>query len=252
MPVAVDLRDHIDLSVASFCDPSGGMSSALVGPDSETFETLTAAEYDLFPELQALPNANFAFWVVMDGRNVLHAMRLSFPTVSNGLFAPFLVHDLIRSGQITASEITDDFTRRGFQVSQFISVESSFRVAPLKKARSAALPGYLGLTNFVARTRRSGVLAHQNAPAAKSMARAGLYSEHLALDRTIYTPSLSEGAEPDDRYWPVLLPLRGANEAVLERLQRFVPKHVETYIDLRPQADESAGSLSQHAGEHVA
>ena len=242
MAVTAQHRERIDLSMSGLSRPTQGTVSALVGPDSDVFRELADAERSLFPELEVLTGSGFAFWIVRDGPHVLHAMRLAFPTVIDGLLAPFLIHDVVRSGQITASEIEEEFASRGFHISQFVSVESSFRVAAMNKARSAALPGYLGLTSFVERTGRSGVLAHQNAPAEKSMARVGLYSENLSLRRDIHTPSLSQDADPDDRYWPILLPLEGQNEQVLKRLERFVPPHQETYIDLRPLAEETRPS----------
>lgn len=238
MSLSETTRTRINLSLASiFDDSSSGPESALIGPDEHAFGELANAELELFPEMADLPTGNFGFWVVAEGGRVGHAMRLSFPTLASGLFAPNLAHELVDSGQITASQIAVDFANRGIELSQCISVESSFRVARLSP-KSAALPSYLGLTQFVVDTNRTAVLAHQNGVAQRSFRRAGLYWEPLSPSYDLRTPSLANPMIPDERYWPIVLPLQGKNQALLASMAEHAPTFVEHFIDLRSRATQ--------------
>ena len=230
MSLSEATRNRINHTLEPVFNGASGLVSALIGPDEHAFVELADAELEQFPEMSDLPNGNFGFWVVAEDGRVGHAMRLSFPTLSSGLFAPNLAHELVESGQITASQIAQDFSDRGIELSQCISVESSFRVARLSP-RSAAMPSYLGLTQFVVNTNRVAVLAHQNGVAERSFRRAGLYWEPLSPVYDLRTPSLANPMIPDERYWPILLPLEGKNEALLNSMSDHAPTFVEHFID---------------------
>lgn len=241
MAIIEDTRTLVNQCTSTLSGGEDTLVSALIGPDHPAFEALAQAELEFFPDMICLPKGNFAFWTVLRGAEAVHAMRLSFPTVANGLFAPNLAHEIVQSGQLTAQALAADFAQRGWDLSQFISVESSFRVAH-PSAESAALPGYLGLTHFLAQRKRSGVLAHQNAAAEKSFRRAGLAVEPFSREFDVRTPSLADPSIPDENYWPVILPVEGRNREIMESLPQFRPEHREVFIDLRPSSEELASN----------
>ncbi len=219
----------------------GKYVSAVLGPDSEAFPALERAEAELFPEMRDLPSGNYAFWVVMKDGMVLHTMRLSFPSLTYGLLAPFQLHELVRSGQLTAREIAEEYQRRGLEPAQLVSAETHFRVASIEEhAESVALPSYLGLTAYCLRTNRSGVLGHLNQISIQQFKEAGFEVTSASIEHDVYTPRLDDPAKADVDYQPSLMPIRGETLVALDRLAAFTPEHIETYIDLRDVREPSS------------
>ena len=235
MTVSDASRSRVRRSVSEYADQTRDKYvSAVLGPDTEGFDALQQAEADLFPEMRNLPSGNYAFWVVMRNGMVLHTMRLSFPSVTYGLLAPFQIHELIRSGQRTPRQIAEEYESRGLDLAQLVSAETHFRVASKEEhADSVALPSYLGLTSYCQRTNRDGVLGHLNQTTIKQAADSGLEVTPASVVTDLYTPLLNDPSKSDADYKPCLMPTAGTNTEALKRLAIFVPEHIETYVDLR-------------------
>ncbi len=235
MTVSDASRSRVRRSVSEYADQTRDKYvSAVLGPDTEGFDALQQAEADLFPEMRNLPSGNYAFWVVMRNGMVLHTMRLSFPSLSYGLLAPFQIHELVRSGQRTARQVAEEYERRGFDLAQLVSAETHFRVASQEEhADSVALPSYLGLVSYCLRTNRAGVLGHLNEISIRQFGEAGFEVAPASIEHEAYTPLLDDPSQPDPDYKPCLMPIAGENAECLKRLEVFAPEHLETYIDLR-------------------
>lgn len=242
---ASELREKINQSIAEYPQAADrALTSAVFGPDTATFSAIAAYEHSLFPEVADLPAGNYAFWAVMGNGRVLHSMRISFPTVRNGLLAPFQVHEIVRSGQRTAKDFVEEYEARGHRLSDLISAETHFRVESKEiYPESVALPSYLGLTAYCQRTKRSGVMGHLNAISIKQFREAGFLVEPASTERDCYTPALDDPSVIDIDYQPSLLPLAGPNVDTLVMFADFVPTHFETYLDRRSEPEERVPAL---------
>ena len=231
MPVSAAVREAI-------ADRSGGLAqggdltSAIVGKDDELFAVLELAEREALPDLAALPPGNYAFLVVRKNHEIVHAMRIGFPEVSNGLLAPFFAHQLIESGQLSAAELRLLLSDKGIRLAQCVAAESSFRIAKVKTATSSIF-AYLGLTRYLLTVGIDGVFAHQNSATRRSFAKANIAYEPISTRLEIRTPSFGDPTVPDDRYWPILLPVQGHNEAVMCSLPEATPRFEDFELDLR-------------------
>jgi len=240
MTIPVDLRNEVNTSLVDYPEVvAGELTSAVFGPDTHTFAAIAEYEHSLFPEAEHLPAGNYAFWAVIGRGRVLHSMRLSFPTVRNGLLAPFQVHELIRSGQRTAKEFAEEYELRGHRLADLISAETHFRVESKDNyADSVALPSYLGLIAYCQRTHRSGVMGHLNDISLKQFRDSGFLVEPASTERDLYTPALDDPSVIDIEYRPCLMPIAGPTSAALEAFADFCPKHIETYLDLRTEPED--------------
>ncbi len=228
-------RSDIYRSVSEYRHQTEGKYvSAVIGPDAETFAVLERAEAELFPEMRHLPAGNYAFWIVMKDGVVLDAMRLSFPSLAYGLLAPFHLHELVRSGQLTAQEVAEEYQGRGLDPAQLVSVETHFRIASKEEhPESVASLSYLGLCAYCVRTNRGGVLGHLNEVAIRKFTEVGFEVTATSIEHNVYTARLDDPSKPDIDYQPSLMPARGETLVALEQLAAFTPEHIETYIDLR-------------------
>lgn len=235
MNLDLKIRQDVNDTIVDYAESAeAGLLSAVFGPDTDTFAALSDVEKTLFPEIVDLPPGNYAFWAIMQGGRVLHAMRLSFPTVCRGLLAPFQIHELIRSGQRTARQFAEEYEERGHILAHLISAETHFRVEDKADYPSpVGLPSYLGLIAYCERTHRTGVLGHLNAISKHQFREAGFLVEPASIHADLYTPALDDPSIMDVDYTPMLMPIRGRTKTALKLFADLVPKHVETYVDLR-------------------
>lgn len=233
--IAERTYERVGGSLESIIGDEIGLVSMLVGPDEEAFDELARAEREVFPELRDLPAGNYGFWVIADKGRPIHAVRLSFPSLANGLFGPNLAHELVRSGQITGGDLAKDCADQGFELSQCVSVESSFRFEAAADG-PGALYSYISIAQFCLETNRTGVLAHQNPAAIRSLERSGAVTRPITTTHEAWTPSLSNPTEPDPDYRPVNIPIPGKNSERLVELHELIPKFIPHYIDVRDQA----------------
>jgi len=235
--VSPEDRDHLNELVRTHFGPLDTTITTLVHPRTwELYSACAAVENDVFPGLGkifGLDQKAFAFWLVIGPRSVRHIMRMSFPQKHDGLVAPFLIHDLIRSGQITAEEVKSSLSHEGHPASRGLSIESSARVDPLS-LESATLPAYLGLTRWLLDHGMWGVFAHQNAATRRTFNRVGMPQYDIMPGRELYTPAIVVGDEIDLRYQPRIVPAR---RELLKKFQGAVPVHVPVDVDVTISSD---------------
>ncbi len=201
-----------------------------------SFRALEAEEAQVFPTAPALFGADssqFCFLTLVIDGALRHLMRLSVPAMTGDEEIPFLIKDLLRSGQgLDLAETLDFYASRGIDLYRCLSVETNLRIGDQLEGVSSADQSYLALFTLSNELGCNAIFAHLNEPAVKSLSRVGLEWEHVSGRGDLRTPGAFGSEEFDDDYTPVCIPRTSHNEAMFEALAEVTPEAAWALEDL--------------------
>lgn len=240
---------------AFYVGVSGPGTALWAHPSSAIGERLAEAEAEAFPEAPELFDGSDEYLmlgVVAHGR-VVHVMRLSVPLLVAGLDAPFIIREVVGSGQaVSYDEVVMYYRERSIDLRFTLSVESNVALrGPDELEMRSADMAYLSVFRLLRAFEGSAVFAHLNNPATRSFERFGIPFEPLAGRSDLHTPSSTPGVY-DEHYRPYCITYAEAGPT-FEALRSLIPpsmwctpapvwwpasENVELEIDLRSSAGE--------------
>lgn len=174
------------------------------------------------PELFHEDDTTLMIGVVIDGQ-IRHVMRLSVPALKEGETMPFLLRDLVASGQdLSEDDLRAHYGRQAIDLATSVSVESNVRAGDREEAIASADLAYLAVFEIMRRVGAGAVFAHLNDAARTSFTRVGLQGRDVVDRADLRTPGTEPG-QFDERYRPVCLPADAHNVGVMQSLASVTP-----------------------------